>query len=322
MTQFIYLFNILVLVLFIQISKAQDNNFVPPILVTCAAVPDDTGGTWDCHPPNILGYPVHTGTICYFICNGTSVGANICSNLGKWDTDPEKRTCEDGAPSTTLSSTTRGSTVIPTTMISPPTTTVSESTTMETTTTLAPTTTTNQPSTSPTQPTTNTTEPSTTLTHPTTTISTTISTEPSTTHPAYENCPFNTTTNWKQDRSLYCPQSYCPAVFIASTGPALENQPDSIGCFNYEGSLMADEYPIYINRYGRFLTPHAYSNPVIGYTVWLVSDVPMDTNGTIRNNKHDDMFCPYDMHDGWEYMDTKTGLWVEDTTLTVNCVKA
>jgi len=101
----------------------------------------------------------------------------------------------------------------------------------------------------------------------------------------------------------------------------MEHQPDSVGCFNYDGSLMVDEYPIYRNRYGRFLTPNAYSNPVLGYTVWLVSDIPMDTNGTIRNNKHDDMFCPYDMHDGWEFMDRETGEWVEDTTLTVKCVR-
>jgi len=85
---------------------------------------------------------------------------------------------------------------------------------------------------------------------------------------------------------------------------------------------MADEYPIYVNSAGRFLTPHEYSNPVLGYTVWLVSDVPMDTNGTIRNNKHDDMFCPYDMLDGWEFMDSSTGLWVEDNTMTVKCVKS
>jgi len=84
---------------------------------------------------------------------------------------------------------------------------------------------------------------------------------------------------------------------------------------------MADKYPIYINSHGRFLTPHAYSNPVIGYTVWLVSDIPLDTNGTIRNNKHDDMFCPYDMLDGWEFLDRASGDWVEDPTLRVNCVQ-
>lgn len=86
---------------------------------------------------------------------------------------------------------------------------------------------------------------------------------------------------------------------------------------------MGDEYPNYINQQGKFLTPTAYSNPVMGYTEWVVSDKVMDNtsspNGTIRNIRHNDQFCPYDMHDGWEYRDA-AGAWVEDHTLTVNCV--
>jgi len=82
---------------------------------------------------------------------------------------------------------------------------------------------------------------------------------------------------------------------------------------------MGDEYPNYQNKKGLFLTPHAYSNPVLGYTTWLVSDTVLDTSGSIRNNKHDDQFCPYDMHDGWEFQDQLTGEWVEDPTMTVTC---
>ena len=40
-----------------------------------------------------------------------------------------------------------------------------------------------------------------------------------------------------------------------------------------------------------------------------------------RNIKHDDTFCPYDMHDGWEYYDADTQEWKEDASLQVLCVK-
>ena len=39
-----------------------------------------------------------------------------------------------------------------------------------------------------------------------------------------------------------------------------------------------------------------------------------------RNIKHNDQFCPYDMPDGWEYLDSNDR-WVEDTTITVSCVR-
>merc|ERR1711915_733722 len=243
-------FAIAILPLFLQTHKAQDNNFVPPIVVTCQGLPEDTGGVWNCEPDVHPGYPVHPGTRCTFICNGTIIGTNYCSSDGLWNLDPNSRSCQNGSPSTTMIATT------------------------------------------------------------------------STSDPNPTNCPFKSGSSDNiRTNSLYCPQSYCPAVFVSSNGPALQHQPDSVGCFNYEGSLMADEYPIYINSHGRFLTPHAYSNPVIGYTVWLVSDIPLDTNGTIRNNKHDDMFCPYDMLDGWEFLDKASGDWVEDPTLRVNCVQ-
>ena len=31
-------------------------------------------------------------------------------------------------------------------------------------------------------------------------------------------------------------------------------------------------------------------------------------------------YCPYDLHDGWEYLDS-AGVWVEDYTLAVHCVR-
>merc|ERR1719481_1041147 len=174
--------------------------------------------------------------------------------------------------------------------------------------------------TTPTQPTSSSTQEHSTrpTVHPT--VPTETSTFPTTSGPS--NCPFNRTmtrTRYRS-RSVYCPESYCPAVYVSSHGGAALHQPASLGCFDYEGSLLGDEYPNYVNPDGRFLTPDGYSNPVIGYTVWYVSDQVLDTNGTIRNNRHSDQYCPYDLHDGWEYRDKYTGQWLEDKTLTVKCV--
>ena len=44
-------------------------------------------------------------------------------------------------------------------------------------------------------------------------------------------------------------------------------------------------------------------------------------NFLFRNVKHDDINCPYDLHDGWEYLDPVTGNWLEDDTIRVLCVK-
>jgi len=113
----------------------------------------------------------------------------------------------------------------------------------------------------------------------------------------------------------------CPAVFIVSEGDAADLVQDSLGCFNYEGSLYDDEYPVYINENGLFLTPDYISNPVFGMTRWIVGDIPLAENGTVRNINHDDTFCPYDMHDGWEFYDADTQEWKEDASLQVLCVK-
>ena len=65
-----------------------------------------------------------------------------------------------------------------------------------------------------------------------------------------------------------------------------------------------------------------FSNPVMEITRYIVSSSPSGEDGIIRNNKHDDLLCPYDMQDGWEVKDEDTNSWVEDKTLTVNCVKS
>ena len=55
--------------------------------------------------------------------------------------------------------------------------------------------------------------------------------------PGSEDCPF-LSSPVSPSRSIFCPQSYCPAVIIASKGGALQHQPHSLGCYNYEGSLL------------------------------------------------------------------------------------
>ena len=83
-------------------------------------------------------------------------------------------------------------------------------------------------------------------------------------------------------------------------------------------------------------------SPVLGRTRWIVSHSMLSdiSQGSIRcmhswwfrtvgvltviprNLKHqwDDIPCPYDMLDGWEYMDHDTGSWAADTQLSVSCV--
>ena len=61
-----------------------------------------------------------------------------------------------------------------------------------------------------------------------------------------DNCPAGSAA--RPARSLYCPESVCAAVVLTSPGTGSQLQPDSLGCFTYEGSLLGDEYPIYINK--------------------------------------------------------------------------
>ena len=90
----------------------------------------------------------------------------------------------------------------------------------------------------------------------------------------------------------------CAAVYIESQGLAAEHHQDSLGCFNFEGSLFDNTYPDYINRRGLFLTPDAYrlddrlcrkkisdtiiSNPGHGIIRWIVSHNVLSETGTIR----------------------------------------
>ena len=79
-------------------------------------------------------------------------------------------------------------------------------------------------------------------------------------------------------------QDLCPAVYLHSYGPSATHHPHSLGCFNYVGSLMSDEYPLYSNTHGLYLTPDSVSNPVLGRTRWIVSHSMLSdiSQGTIR----------------------------------------
>merc|ERR1712212_418441 len=253
---------------------------------------------WDCKPPHPAGASIATGTSCLFLCNGTTMGQVACDNPGHWDVNPEESKCTGGV-TTPDPETTSGAATTPTSSTHVPTspstktttitttedlkTTVPETTSAATTTTTS-TTTTTLTTTITTTITTTTVTPTTKTTVPTTTTTTT----------GFPNCPFQRHRSGKEDqtRSVFCPESYCPAVYISSMGGAAEHQPESLGCFDYEGSLMGNEFPDYINSQGWFLTPTAYSNPVMGYTEWVVSHSILDTgrqgNGTIRNIQHND----------------------------------
>ena len=44
------------------------------------------------------------------------------------------------------------------------------------------------------------------------------------TTPDYPDCPFSGSAPGPAPRSLYCPESVCPAVYIASEGAAADTQ--------------------------------------------------------------------------------------------------
>ena len=61
----------------------------------------------------------------------------------------------------------------------------------------------------------------------------------------------------------------CPRVNLASTGPALEHQERSLGCFRLGGSKIGNSMPYYQNINSQYLTPDAYST--IGIVHWIIS---------------------------------------------------
>ena len=91
-------------------------------------------------------------------------------------------------------------------------------------------------------------------------------------------------------------------------------------------SLVSISYQMNTGKYklqSSFSSYHetlSCSNPVMGITRYILSPSISGVEGIVRNTRHDDLSCPYDMHDGWEVLDKDTNSWVEDNTLTVACV--
>ena len=44
-------------------------------------------------------------------------------------------------------------------------------------------------------------------------------------------------------------------LIILLQGLTAEIQHDSLGCYIYDGSILDDLYPVYVNKFGQFLTP-------------------------------------------------------------------
>jgi len=268
-------------------------------IVTCSQLPQVLGGNWECDPDVKPGHGYHVGTVCVFYCHNLTIAVAICNENGLWVPDdpndrPEVFSCKEPSTSTTTSST-----FSTTTSLNP---TTSSSTTSKATST------------------------STTLTTPqSTSTSTTFQTSTipsSSTTSVAEECPFTPFSSNAEfaTKSMYCSRDVCPAVIIVSQGETADFQQESLGCYIYEGSINNDMYPVYINQRGQFLTPDYHSNPWMGITRWIVSSEVLAVEGTIRNFMHDDITCPYDMHDGWQFFDNQTGQWIHDESLQVLCV--
>ena len=82
------------------------------------------------------------------------------------------------------------------------------------------------------------------------------------------------------------------------------------------GSKLGDIFAYYQNMNKFFLTPDAVSTPFSFH--WLISEQFNPLSGGIKNDHDTTVSCPYDGWVGWE-VDTGSGVWMEDETLTATC---
>merc|ERR1719481_1975395 len=94
--------SLLILTLILLQSRAQ---YVPPILITCPSLPQDTGGVWECTPTNTVGFPVLTGSLCSLRCNDTHSSNFFCDRLGRWSNNPRGEQCQKRNTTTSTTST-------------------------------------------------------------------------------------------------------------------------------------------------------------------------------------------------------------------------
>jgi len=110
----------------------------------------------------------------------------------------------------------------------------------------------------------------------------------------------------------------CPRVYLHSTGTAIQYQEKATGCFRLRGQYFGGN-AFYQNMNGLYLSPDAYSTPVIVH--WLISEVYGAQNGRIKNKKYEWARCPFDRWNaGWEVL-KEAGIWAEDNTMTTTCLR-
>eukprot|EP00088_Acartia_fossae_P011842 TRINITY_DN16032_c0_g1_i1.p1 TRINITY_DN16032_c0_g1~~TRINITY_DN16032_c0_g1_i1.p1 ORF type:complete len:268 (-),score=46.78 TRINITY_DN16032_c0_g1_i1:57-794(-) len=110
----------------------------------------------------------------------------------------------------------------------------------------------------------------------------------------------------------------CPRVFIDSKGAGLEHQEKRLGCFRLSGTMLGI-LSHYQNSNGQFLAPDAVSTQLIVH--WLISETYGAINGGIRNSQYEWVRCPFTGWDkGWQ-VDKGHGIWMDDETMTVTCLR-
>ena len=75
----------------------------------------------------------------------------------------------------------------------------------------------------------------------------------------------------------------CPRVMLESTGLALDNKENLLGCFRLQGSKVGNTLVEYQNMNRFYLTPDAFSTMFISH--WLISEQKNPINGGIKNEK-------------------------------------
>ena len=77
----------------------------------------------------------------------------------------------------------------------------------------------------------------------------------------------------------------CPRVLLESTGLALDNKENLLGCFRLQGSKVGNTLVEYQNMNRFYLTPDAFSTVFISH--WLISEQQNPINGGIKNEKYE-----------------------------------
>jgi len=134
----------------------------------------------------------------------------------------------------------------------------------------------------------------------------------------YGKCvDYNMATQCKIFQEVPCFLS-CPRVYLQSSGSGVQYQERALGCFRLSGTY-AGVLSHYQNMNAMYLSPDSLSNQNLVH--WLVSETYGAQNGRIRNGKYEWVRCPFTNWDqGWQ-VQTSLGIWKEDNTMTVTCLR-